>query len=184
MIRQLLWFLLIILACAWLYSFLLPQEQNNAPKTEQQLQPDFIAYDLTRTSFDAQGLPADQIKAQQMSHFEVLGLTQFEQPAFVLFDQQQARWHIQAQQAINYSGDRLVLTDNVVVDNLLPNEFFQQLTTSEFELLYDSQWLQTDKLVQVQGDGFTMNGEGMKFQLATQQLQLKKHIGTTYHHEK
>ena len=81
MIRQFFWLVFVIACGAVLYSWI---EAENAPKqlhVERELVPDYVAYELIRTSFDKNGNISGLIRAKQMAQYEQLGQIQSEEPA-------------------------------------------------------------------------------------------------------
>ena len=182
--QQIFWFVLVLIGSSLLYAWLDNEGNSNAVVTEQELVPDFIAYDLVRTSFDTKGNMSGLIRARQMSHFEQLGQIQFEAPAYTIFEEQQAKWQVSSDHGVMYPDDKVVLEQQVILDNLKSGELFNKLETSQLEYLFEQQLIQTKQKVMISGDGFAINGQGVEVDLVSQKLQLNQHKGTVYRHEK
>lgn len=183
MIRQLFWLFLVVTGGVILYSWIEAADTPKHALVERELVPDFVAYQLTRRSFDKDGNLSGQVKAAQMAHFEQLGQIQFEQPSYTLYEERLPRWQISSAQGVFYQDNKVILEQNVQVDNLHQDEMFRQIQTEQLEMLLDSQLLQTDHPVLVSGQSFQIHGQGLQADLITQKLRLFKHQGTVYQHE-
>lgn len=182
--QQIFWFLLVLTGSSLLYGWLDNEGKRSAVEAEQELVPDFIAYDLVRTSFDSAGGMSGLIRAKQMSHFEQLGQIQFEAPAYTIFEEQQPKWQVSSDHGVLYPDDKVVLEQQVILDNLKSGELFNKLETNQLEYLFEQQLLQTRQQVLISGDGFAIHGQGVEVDLVSQKLQLNQHKGTVYRHEK
>lgn len=183
MIRQLFWLFLVLTGGAVLYSWIEAADTPKHAAVERELVPDFVAYQLTRRSFDKDGNLSGQVHAAQMTHFEQLGQIQFEQPAYTLYEERQPRWQISSAQGVLYQDNKVILEQNVQVHNLHQGEMFRQIQTEQLEMLLETQLLQTDHPVLVLGQSFQIHGQGLQADLITQKLRLFKHQGTVYQHE-
>jgi lipopolysaccharide export system protein LptC len=183
MIRQFFWFLLVLAGCVTLYAWLGQQEQTK-PAASNELAPDFIAYDLIRTSFDEDGNLTGMVRASQMSHFEQLGQIQLDQPAYTIFELHLPKWQISSRSGVLYPDDKVVLNQDVTLDNLKSDELFQKLETPLLEYQFDQQLLLTNAGVLISGDGFAITGRGVIIDLESKKFKLKQHKGTVYRHEK
>ena len=182
--KQLFWFLLVVTGSSILFSLLVDDDKPQAMAVETELQPDFIAYQLIRTSFDASGSMTGMIRATQMSHFEQLGQIQLEEPAYTIFEQLMPKWQVSSSNGVLYPDDKVVLEQNVLLENLKSGELFNKLESEQLEYVFDQQVISTNQQVVISGDGFAINGQGVKVNLVTQKLQLNQHKGTVYRHDK
>ena len=181
--KQLFWFLLVVTGSSLLFSLLVDDDKPQLMAVETELQPDFIAYQLIRTSFDESGNMSGMIRAIQMSHFEQLGQIQLEEPAFTIFEQQQPKWQVSSSNGVLYPDDKVVLEQNVLLENLKSGELFNKLESEQLEYGFEQQIISTNQQVVISGDGFAINGQGVKVNLVTQKLQLNQHKGTVYRHD-
>mgnify|MGYP006148912949 CR=1 FL=1 len=182
--KQLFWFLLVVICSSMLFSLLVEDDKPQSMAVETELQPDFVAYQLIRTSYDASGNMSGMIRATQMSHFEQLGQLQLEDPAYTIFEQQLPKWQVSSNSGLLYPDDKVVLEQNVVLENLKSGELFNKLESEQLEYQFDQQLISTNQQVVISGDGFAINGQGVKVNLVTQKLQLHQHKGTVYRHDK
>lgn len=183
MMRQLLWFLLVLAAATLAYTYIDLAEQPAQPSGDTELVPDFVAYQLTRRNYDQQGHLNGEVAAAQMAHFEQLGQMQFEQPAYTLYENKLPRWQISSVQGVFYQDNKVILEQQVRVNNLFPDEMFRQVQTEQLEMSVDSQLLTTNRPVVIIGQNFQINGSGLQADLIKQKMQLFKHQGTVYQHE-
>lgn len=184
MIRQLVWLIVIAASAAVLYGWLDMVDEPVKTQSSNQLVPDYIAYNLTQTSYDAKGQRISKVAATQMVFFDQLEQVQFEHPAFTLFEQQTPRWQASSEQGVWFEGNKVILEQNVEVENLHDDELFQKIKSQQLEMALDSQILQTQQPVKILGQGFVIDGKGIRANLATQQMQLFEHQGTVYQHAK
>jgi lipopolysaccharide export system protein LptC len=183
MIRQLFWLAMVIAGCAVLYSWIEAENEPKQQRVEREIVPDYVAYQLVRTSFDNNGNLTGLIRAEQMAQYEQLGQIQFEQPAYSIYEAELPRWQISADSGVMYIDDKVLLEQNVVVDNLQPKALFQKMETPQLEFLLDAQRLQTNAGVEITGDGFAIQGQGVTIELLTKMITLKQHNGTIYRNE-
>ena len=99
-------------------------------------------------------------------------------------EEQQAKWQVSSDHGVMYPDDKVVLEQQVILDNLKSGELFNKLETSQLEYLFEQQLIQTKQQVVISGDGFAINGSGVEVDLVSQKLQLNQHKGTVYRHEK
>lgn len=166
------------------YLWFAPEVGDNDRQSDREFVPDYIAENLTLRVYDQQGYIADHLQAKRLEHFEQLGFTQFEQPRYTLFnDQHQAAWEISSQQGIWFPEDKIILEQQVLLRNLLPDEFIENVETASLQLLLPEKTLQTHEQVRIIGPGFYIMGIGMQADLTAQQLVLQKHLKTVYANE-
>ena len=182
--RKVLLILVLILASVATYLWFEPEDSSDTLQTDQELMPDYVAKNVTRTLYDAEGYLADTITAEQLEHFEQLGFTQFDQPIYTLFDDQhQPSWQASSRHAIWFPQDRIILEQDVVIESLLQNELIKRIETGALEMLFPDNRLQNNQAVYIQGDGFYIEGIGLRADLADRTLQLMQHNKTVYRNE-
>lgn len=182
--RKILVILVLLLTLIAAYLWFEPDDSNNALQTDQELMPDYVAKQVTRTLFDAEGYPADSITAVQLEHFELLGFTQFDQPVYTLFNNEHLpSWQASSRQAIWFPQDRIILEQDVVIESLLQNELISRIETGALEMLFPDNRLQNNQPVYIQGDGFYIEGVGLRADLSDKTLQLIQHNKTVYPNE-
>jgi lipopolysaccharide export system protein LptC len=178
-------FVILVLLLVMFASYLWFQpDDSNFSLVDQELRPDYIANDITRTLYDAEGYITDSVTAERLEHFELLGFTQFEQPIYTLYNNQHLpSWTAHSQQATWYPEDRIILQQQVVIESLLANELIERIETDTLEMLFPDNRLQNKQPVRVQGKGFYIEGVGIQADLTDKTLQLLQHNKTVYQHE-
>lgn len=166
------------------YLWFAPDQQLNTQPVDREFLPDYIAENLTLRIYDQDGYLADQLQAERLEHFEQLGFTQFSTPQYMLFNNEhQAAWAISSQEGIWFPDDKIILEQNVVVQNLLPNQMIEQLTTHSLQLLLPEKTLHTHEKVRIIGQGFYIHAIGMQADLQQHLLTLHQHLETVYLNE-
>ena len=92
-------------------------------------------------------------------------------------------WQASSQHAIWFPQDRIILEKQVVIENLQSNELIKRIETSTLEMLFPDNRLQNDQAVFIQGDGFYIEGTGLRADLTDKTLQLIQHNKTVYRNE-
>tara|TARA_R110002126_G_scaffold98045_35_gene228224 strand:- start:15050 stop:15607 length:558 start_codon:yes stop_codon:yes gene_type:complete len=182
--RKLLFLLVLALVITAAYLWFNPAAQTDTNYADRELLPDYIAEQVTRTLYDAQGYVEDHIKAGRLEFFERLGFTQFEQPEYTLFDaQHQPAWQVTSQFGIWLPDDKIILEQQVRISNINGDELVERIDTDNLELLLPSRILQTTAAVNITGKGFYINGIGLQADLAEENLRIIKHLETVYTNE-
>ncbi|MBZ9612214.1 LPS export ABC transporter periplasmic protein LptC [Rheinheimera maricola] len=182
--RKVLPMLVLILTSIAAYLWFEPDDSNSMLRTDQELMPDYVATDVTRTLFNAEGYRADSVAAAQLEHFEQLGFTQFDQPVYTLFNaEHKPSWQASSRSAIWFPQDRVILEQDVVIESLLQSELVRRIETSTLEMLFPDNRLQNNQPVYIQGDGFFIEGIGLRADLTEKTLQLIQHNKTVYRNE-
>lgn len=173
--------LLVLLAA---YLWFAPHQDNLDRQPDREFIPDYIAENLTLRIYDKEGYIADHLQARRLEHFEQLGFTQFEQPRYTLFNaEHRAAWEISSKDGIWFPQDKIILEQQVLLRNLLPDGFIERVETASLQLLLPEKTLQTHEPVHIVGPGFYINGVGMLADLSAQHIQLQKHLETVYLNE-
>jgi lipopolysaccharide export system protein LptC len=182
--RKLFVLLVIILVITASYLWFQPDESSTLLQADQELRPDYIASDITRTLYNAEGYKTDSVTAERLEHFEQLGFTQFEQPIYTLYNGQHLpSWTAHSKRATWYPEDRIILEQQVIIESLLANELIERIETDTLEMLFPDNRLQNNQPVRVQGRGFYIEGVGIQADLTEKTLQLLQHHKTVYQNE-
>lgn len=173
--------MLVLLAA---YLWFRPQDSDMATQADREFQPDYIAEQVTLRIYDKDGYIADHVQASKLEHFEQLGFTLFNLPRYTLFNaEHQPAWEISSLHAVWFPEDKIILEQQVVLQNLLPGELVERIETSSLQLLLPEKKIQTHEAVAIKGLGFNVNGIGLEARLSDRHLLLNRHLETTYHNE-
>ncbi len=182
--RRLLLPVVLLLAGIAGYLWFAPQNNDSALQTDQELLPDYVALNITRRLYNAEGQLADVVSAQRLEHFEQLGFAQFEKPLYTLYNEQhQPDWQASSQYAVWFVQDKIILEQQVRIRSLMPDELFGQIETENLEMLFPDNRLQNNLPVLISGKGFEIRGIGIEADLTTRSFKLLQHQQTVYRNE-
>ncbi|GGW70043.1 LPS export ABC transporter periplasmic protein LptC [Alishewanella tabrizica] len=166
------------------YLWFRPQDALTDIQADREFQPDYIAENVTLRIYDKDGYIADHVRASKLEHFEQLGFTQFAAPRYTLFNaEHMPAWEISSLHAVWFPEDKIILEQQVVLQNLLANELIKQIDTESLQLLLPEKKIQTHEAVAITGQGFSIKGIGLEARLADKHLLLNRHLETIYHNE-
>ncbi|WP_414829857.1 LPS export ABC transporter periplasmic protein LptC [Alteromonas sp. H39] len=164
----------------------LPVWMEDEPETREQqridaLQPAYKARNLTTTFYDAEGNRHHQIFATSMEHYDELGFVLFQQPEYTIYlDQQTSSWQVTAKEGTLYNDDLIQLDSDVLIKSLNEEAFVSTITTEFIEINLDTQKMVSDQPVVIRGTPYTINSNGFKADLKTQEYELIDHVQTIY----
>lgn len=148
-----------------------------ATDTDPVLVPDFTAKLLHQELFDHKGDLKQEVFSQKMEHFADLDLTYFEQPEFIIYQDDNPYWRLSAKVG-NMQDGRLILDENVQMLQLNNNELVNSIETSYLEINLNSQIVTTDKLFVIKGQRTTITGHGLNADLKEGRVKMTKHVQT------
>ncbi|MEL0082328.1 MAG: LPS export ABC transporter periplasmic protein LptC [Gammaproteobacteria bacterium] len=141
--------------------------------------PDFWANQFTTLALDVEGKPAYRLSAEKMVHFRDTGDSEFIQPDYVRFRDEQGPVTISAQNGwSNKDGTELVLVDQVV----LVGQGDDPVTAEMDELLLypDEDFAETSTPVKIISPTGTTTGIGMHVNSRTGKLVLLSNVRGIY----
>jgi len=173
--------LLVLLAA---YLWFSPQDSELDLQADREFQPDYIAENVTLRIYGKDGYIADHVRASKLEHFEQLGFTQFDLPRYTLFNtEHQPAWEISSLHAVWFPEDKIILEQQVVLQNMLAGELIERINTESLQLLLPEKKIQTHEAVAIKGLGFNIKGIGLEARLTDKHLLLNRHLETIYHNE-
>ena len=182
--RKLFVLVVLILASTAAYLWFAPQDNSRALQTDQELLPDYVALNVTRRLYNADGYLADSVSAKRLEHFDQLGFTQFEMPVYTLYNElHQAGWQASSQSAVWFANDKVILEQQVNIISLMADGMIERIETDNLEMLFYDQLLRNDRPVRISGKGFTIQGVGLEADLTTKSFKLLQHQQTVYRNE-
>lgn len=164
----------------------LPVWMEEEPETREQqridaLQPAYKARNLTTTFYDDEGNRNHQIFATSMEHYDELGFVLFQQPEYTIYlDQQTSSWQVTAKEGTLYNDDLIQLDSDVLIKSLNDDAFVSTISTEFIEVNLDTQKMVSDQPVVIRGTPYTINSNGFKADLKTQEYELIDHVQTIY----
>lgn len=142
--------------------------------------PDFIAKDMTLKRFDESGYLSSLVKAEKMEYYSD-NLTTLTKPSYIIYPKKGApRWKINADTGIFDQQNSVILSSNVVISAIDPNEALQKLYTSYLEIDLNLMKVSSDKVIKIKGKQYNATGTGLKADLTLRTFELIENIQATY----
>lgn len=157
-------------------------EDSVKPKlqTEEAWVPNYVAITMRSTLYNQQGKINHQVFAQKMEHFDLLGFTLFKKPQYTLYTQTGEPWHINAMDGTLYDDQRLQFENDVQIFNANEAGQIQKIETGFIEVNLVNKVMTTDQAVEISGENLTINSNGIKANLESQQYEFTDHVKTIY----
>lgn len=159
----------------WIPNFDSNQPQSSSPNTD--ILPEFTAQGLHQEIYDPQGNLHREVFSKTMEHYSELSLTHFEQPEFILYQEQTPHWRISAQTG-NMQDDKLVLDQKVVMLQIINNNLVKKITTEYLEIDLNNNLVTTDKKINIEGTNVWIEGQGLVADLNLGIIKLNNHVQT------
>lgn len=154
---------------------------TDAPVSEQDYQPDFVARNLTSMQYNQFGLPYRGLDADYAEYYAPLSMTLMEKPVILLYSPDgRPQWRLSGDEGIINTGDNAVLNGNVVGRGLLPDALVDTLTTDYLELDFINNQLRSNRNVRLQSAQYQAEGQGLLGQLEQQTVELLHETRATY----
>ena len=153
------------------------QDSASLDNTESALVPDFTARLLHQELFDQQGRLKEEVFSEKMEHYADLDLTYFEQPEFIIYQDDKPYWRLLAEVG-NMQEGRLILDQSVKMYQLNDNDLVNSIETSYLEIDLNSQLVTTDKMFVIKGQKTTITGHGLHADLKLGRLKMTQHVKT------
>ncbi|HAS64419.1 MAG TPA: LPS export ABC transporter periplasmic protein LptC [Vibrio sp.] len=143
--------------------------------------PIFTGQGLTNTSYNERGLRSYVITSERLDNYASNGETVFNKPVLKVYQQGDIQeWEITAERGVLTKDHILVLENNVLGKNLLPDSGFDTLSTDTFSIQLDNRDFWAENQVTLVGPKFETVGQAMKGNLAENTATLYKHVQGRY----
>ncbi|MDA9557978.1 LPS export ABC transporter periplasmic protein LptC [Vibrio sp.] len=153
---------------------------------DRQVEPDvelpaFSGKQIDNISFNEKGVRSYSISSSHLDHYAVNGNTIFKNPVFKVFkDGATQEWEMTAQVATLDKDNILVLDQEVVATNLLPEAPFREFTTETMNIELDSRNFWSEHPVEMKGAQFFVTGDALKGNFADNNAEVYKNVQTIY----
>jgi len=158
----------------------MPTFNSNSPAQvdeNQDILPEFTAEFLHQEIYDEQGNIHREVFSKRMEHYSELSLTHFEQPEFILYQEQTPHWRISAQMG-NMQDGKLVLDNQVIMLQIVNNTLINKITTEYLEIDLNNSLVTTDKKINIEGNKMWIEGQGLVADLNLGTIKLTNHVQT------
>jgi lipopolysaccharide export system protein LptC len=132
-------------------------------------------------SYNAEGILNFKINAKTLDFYEDSGETHFQSPVLVLFkDGKISDWQIKSNLATLTKDQILVLTEDVLISSLSPDNALKNIYTEYLVIDLATQDFSGDRPVLIQGVNFESQGDTIKGNLGQQVATLKGKVKSKY----
>ncbi len=182
--RQSIPFILLLFAfLLWLYF-----KPETILPTLPKHQPNYIAYNVSNVHFDETGKIGHKIFADKTTSFASKDITVFENPKVIIYIANKETnnttvWQISGEDGILYEQNKLILSNDVWVENLSLDQLVQTMATEKLTILLDQKEISSDLPVTWKGPQMQQQGIGMWASLITEELIVKDNIKAVYLNE-
>ena len=150
--------------------------------------PSYIATDVNSTHFDKTGFLDHKLFADKATNFNEDELTNFKKPKLIVYTYDEQKdtttiWQMTSEDGALYQQNKLVLSKNVLVENLSLDQLVQTIKTEELTLFLDKKEFSSDLLVTWEGPQIHQQGVGMWASLVTEEVIIKDQIKAIYLNE-
>lgn len=173
--------ILALILCGSAY-YLLGQQQKETIQVSPDIElPMFSGKALNNTSYNEEGVRSYVITSLDMEHFAKGGDTVFNNPVLNVYkDGSTLEWKIEAKKGVLNKEHVLVLSNDVLVKNLLPGSGFDTLSTDSMKIRLDNRDFWADNQVIIKGPQFNTIGQAMRGNFADHNATLYKSVQGRY----
>lgn len=129
-------------------------------------QPDFFMENARIRQLNAQGTVSYQLTTERATHLASDESTLLDEPFLVFFREGETQpWELRSRYGqADQGGDRVRLTDEVELQQKLPNRALTRLTTSLLDVFPQRDYAETDQAVRIEAANGVTTGVGMQVQ--------------------
>lgn len=181
--RKLFWSILLLAAFSsaasnWYLSWKTEPATNN---NHADLVPDVILESISQLNFNDMGEKHFLLNASEAMHFIKRGITEFQKPQLIFFEQNQHNWDASASSGLTEdNGDNFKLSGNVVIRKLDSNAGKIELHTHSMHISPKTEIAETSDDVEIfQGNNRTRS-KGLRIEMQTGKLTLQNKVTSRY----
>jgi len=150
--------------------------------------PTYIANEIQSNHYDATGFNDYKIFAQKMTSYPEDDITLFEGPKVIVQTKDKQTGELTLWQLTSATGtlenkNTLLLSENVLIENLSKNELVQEMKTNKALVKLDIKEITTQSKVTWTGPQIQQEGVGMWVSMITEEMQLKSNTKAVYLNE-
>jgi len=174
---------LLIAFALWMY--IKPEKESPALSEHH---PSYIADKVASNHYDQFGFNDYRIFSEKMTSYPGKEVTFFEGPKVIVYIKDKETDVVTVWQLTSLNGalkekHTLVLTGEVLIENLSEDQLVQKMLTDEATVLLDSKEVTTDSKVTWSGPQIQQEGVGMWISMNTEEMTLKSHTKAVYLNE-
>lgn len=150
--------------------------------------PTYIANDIQSNHYDISGFNDYQIFSEKMTSYPDDDITLFELPKVIIYIKDKKTSEVTIWQLTSASGtlenkNKLLLSDDVLIENLSKDELIQEMETEKAILLLNNKEIISELKVTWTGPLIKQEGVGMWVSMATKEMKLNSNIKAVYLNE-
>ena len=150
--------------------------------------PSYIADDVISNHYDLNGFNDYRLIADKMTNFAEDDSTLFENPKVLIYSENKETkvktiWQLTSKQGILYQQQKLLLSGDVLVENLTKDQLVQTMATEQATLMLGIKEITSDLEVVWTGPQMRQQGVGMWASLITEEMKLNSNIKAIYLNE-
>jgi lipopolysaccharide export system protein LptC len=150
--------------------------------------PSYIGYHVKNVHFDEFGNISHKMFSEKVTSYVEQNKTYFVNPRAVIYTlnkdtEKITTWQITASDGVLYDQNKLILTGDVLINNLTKDQLVQTMETQSLTMMLDIKELETDDPVHWTGPQMEEEGIGMWASFATEELIVKDKIKAVYYNK-
>lgn len=166
--------LAVVLGLSVGYFNIRPASFNDVLAISDPNQPDFFMENNRIVMLNEQGTPAYELTSDRATHQSGDDSTRLENPRLIFYRAEDGEpWLLEADQGmVTESGDRVELTDNVLLQSQNPAQTDRRMTTQALTLFPDRNYAETAQSVRIENADNVTDAVGMQVYLNDGRLEL------------
>jgi lipopolysaccharide export system protein LptC len=150
--------------------------------------PSYIAVDVKSNHFDQFGFNDYRVFADKMTNFPEEDITLFEKPKIIFYNKDKKTgavtiWQLSSQEGKLKEKYNLLLSGEVLVENLSQDQIVQTMSTEQATVMLDSKVITSEKEVIWTGPTLRQEGIGLWASMVTEEMKLNSNTKAVYLNE-
>ena len=171
-----------LLASFLLWLYLKPEVER---PTLPEHHPSYIADDVLSNHYDQSGFNDYRFIANKMTNYPEDEITLFEYPKVVIYQKDKKTedvtiWQLTSQTGTLHKKNKLLLSGDVLIENLSKDQFVQTMQTEKATVMLDTKEITSESKVSWAGPQMRQEGVGMWVSMITEEMKLNSNIKAIY----
>lgn len=164
----------------WLSRTTLPSLMPQVDKTRHY--PDYYLTNFMLTTMDDNGVPRNQLSAENMFHYSDDDTSNLEKPNLVIFQNGMDSWEIRAERGlVSEGGKAVMLAGDVFIEQVNGrSDRNLKIITSDLSIRTEEDFVTTEKPITIVDDFGVTEAVGMRADLKERRLQLMTQVRGNY----
>ena len=164
----------------WLSRTTVPSQIPQVDK--QRHYPDYYLVDFMLTTMDDNGIPRNQLAAENMYHYSDDDTASLEKPYLVIYQNETDSWEIRAEHGlISEGGKAVMLQGDVFIEQVRAHSDRNlKIITSDLNIRTEEKFVNTEKPITIVDNFGVTEAVGMRADLKEHRLQLMSQVRGNY----